>query len=310
MRRWFPILLLAAMLALLPGAAAAQETGQDGDFLLRVNSPLRVAPDDSVDTAMAVNADGTFDGVVRDTAIVINGTAVVNGRVNGDLTVINGQADLRDGARVNNVALINSTLIQAPGAQVTGQISRSTATFSPWAATAAWFVFWLGMTVATIVAGLLFAAIGGRQLSAAGAFLVTRPGAAILAALILAIGLPILGIVLVSTIVGIPLGLALFLILLPALWFVGYLIAGTRLGAVLLRAAGVQVAPEHPYLAAVVGPLVLQLIGLIPVIGSLVVALAGLYGVGGGAVLAWRAFRTPRTPRPEAPAAGAPAPAP
>src|SRR5690606_28854299 len=174
---------------------------------------------------------------------------------------------------------------------------------------AAWIIFWLGMTLLVVIAGLIFAAIGGRQLSAAGEFLATRPGPVVLGALILWIGLPILGVIAFPTIIGIPFGLAVFFVLLPALWVVGYLVAGTAFGAAVLKALGNRTSAEHPYFAAVVGLVLLQVIGLIPFIGGLIVALAGMYGAGGAALLAWRAFRTPRTRRPERPA-GAPAPAP
>nr|AKI85277.1 hypothetical protein [uncultured organism] len=308
MKRWILLVLGTAMLALLPSVALAQGPG-NGDFLLRVNSPLVVPPDDTVDTAMVVNAQGTFDGVIENAAVVINGTAVVNGVINGDLTVINGQADLRDGARVQNVALVNSTITQAPGAQVSGQVTRTTASFNPWNFTAVWLVFWLGMTVLVVIGGLIFAAIGGRQLSAAGEFLATRPGPVILAALIIGIGLPILGIIAFATVIGIPFGIAVFLVLLPAIWVIGYLVAGTTVGAAILRAVGNRTSAEHPYLASVVGLVILQIIGLIPFLGGLVVSLAGIYGAGGATLLAWHAFRTPRTRHPERPA-GAQAPAP
>nr|PZN65681.1 MAG: hypothetical protein DIU58_06765 [Sphaerobacter thermophilus] len=308
MKRWILLVLVTAMLALLPGVALAQEPGDD-DFLLRVNSQLTVPPDDTVETVMVINAQGTFDGVIENSAVVINGNAVVNGVINGDLTVINGQADLRDGARVRNVALVNSTINQAPGAQVTGQVTRTTATFNPWDFTAAWLVLWLGMTLLVVIGGLIFAAIGGRQLSAAGEFLATRPGPVILAALIIGIGLPILGVIAFPTIIGIPFGIAVFLVLLPAIWVIGYLIAGTTVGAALLKAFGNRTSAEHPYLAAVVGLVILQIIGLVPFIGGLIVALAGMYGAGGAPLPAWQGFRTPRTRRPQRPP-GAPAPAP
>ena len=63
---------------------------------------------------------------------------------------------------------------------------------------------------------------------------------------------------------------------------------GTRLGFFLtdLRKATPDLA--HPYLEAVLGVVIFQLIGLVPVVGGIVVALAGLFGAGAIVAHAWR----------------------
>jgi hypothetical protein len=54
---------------------------------------------------------------------------------------------------------------------------------------------------------------------------------------------------------------------------------------------------EHPYAAAAIGLLILQLVAIVPFFGWVVVGLAGLWGAGGIALVAWRAARgTPATP--------------
>jgi hypothetical protein len=50
------------------------------------------------------------------------------------------------------------------------------------------------------------------------------------------------------------------------------------------------VVRERPYLAAVIGLLVLQALGLVPVLG-IVSALASLFGFGAVVLLAWRTLR-------------------
>lgn len=309
MRRWFIIGLLALFTGLLPGVALAQGSpNQADDFLLRVNGPMHIGNDEHIGSAVSIGNNATIDGTVDSSLVVINGDAVVNGEVLGDLTVVSGTLDIRSGARVHNVSLVNSTMTQAPDARVTGTISRSTATVSDWQLRTAWFLFWGGITVLILLAGLLFAAIGGRQLTDAGNLLAREPLPVILISLGVGILLPILAILAFPTIVGIPFGLAIFFFVLPALWLVGYLIAGTKLGAVLLRAAGTTMTPEHPYLAALTGLLILQIIGLIPVLGGIVVALAGAFGAGGALLLAWRAFRTPGRPEAAEPMPARPEP--
>jgi hypothetical protein len=79
---------------------------------------------------------------------------------------------------------------------------------------------------------------------------------------------------------------AVLLFLLPILFLLGYIVAATRLGLAITgrmnRAYG-----EKPLLAAVLGVIILQIIGLVPFIGWLIVAIAGLWG---GAALAYTAF--------------------
>jgi hypothetical protein len=90
--------------------------------------------------------------------------------------------------------------------------------------------------------------------------------------------------------------------MLPLLWLLGYIVTGTRLGIWLTGLMGRQTG-DHPYLAAFLGVLALQLISFVPVLGWIVVAIAGLWGAGAIALLAWRAFRgKSQEPRAEIPA--------
>jgi hypothetical protein len=283
---------LLAVLLFAPGAAAQETRTADDGFLLRVNGTTTVGAAETTDSVVAVNGDAVVDGTVRDALVVISGNAAVTGRVEGDVLVVDGTLDLRPGASVADVTLVRGTLIQAPGATITGELSeRSEFVNVGWGSGLFSFVFWLGTTLVVLLAGLAFAAIGGRQLTGAGNLLTGQTGASLLAAAVVWIGLPILAVLALVTIVGIPLGLAVLVFVLPALWFLGYLVVGTRLGAVLARRFGAQDAPEHPYVAAVVGLFVFQVIGLVPVVGGLLVALAGFVGAGALGYLAYRAYR-------------------
>jgi hypothetical protein len=157
------------------------------------------------------------------------------------------------------------------------------------------------MTLLFVVVALIWAAIGGSQLSGVAGLLGARPGLAVLAAIIVWFVLPIVAVVAFITVIGIPIGLALLLVVVPLLWSLGYVTTGTRLGFFLddLRHAAPNLA--HPYLAAALGIIVLQLIGLIPVVGWIVVALAGLIGAGAIAVQAWRRASAPDNPSDLAP---------
>lgn len=303
-----PFLFVAGLLAtllLVPGAAAQEATTDDG-FLIRVNGTTTVGANEVTDNVIAINGDAVVDGTVRDTLVVVSGNATVTGRVEGDLLVVDGTLNLRPSASVADVTLVRGTVNQESGATITGELSeRSEFVNFGWGSGVFSFVFWLGTTIVVLLAGLAFAALGGRQLLAAGDLLSGRVGASILAAVILWIGLPILAVLALVTIVGIPLGLAIFFFVLPALWFLGYLVVGTRLGTLLARRFGGDDAPDQSYLAAIIGLFVFQVIALVPIVGGLLVALAGFVGAGALAYLAYRG----RDARRHAVARPAPAPA-
>lgn len=297
--RWrFAILLAAVLMALLPGVTLAQGTADQGDLLLRVNGPLDLPAGQEAGTVVVVNHDATIAGTVHDALVMVNNTAVVTGRVDGDVTIINGRLDLRSGAQVHNVSLVNSTITRAPDAVITGTSSTTTGFRWGWGSTLFSYLAWLAFTIVVVVAGLVFAAVGGRQLTDAGRLIVRQPGETILTAIlsgVIIIGLAIAAFV---TLIGIPLGVALLIFLMPVLWFLGYLVGGTELGIGILQAAGRRMTGDHPYLAAVVGLIILQAIGLIPVVGGLITFLVGVVGAGALVLLALRAWRG----RPERPA--------
>jgi hypothetical protein len=302
LRKRIAVLMAAALLALLPGAAMA-DNGDRGDFLLKVRGDVVVASGQSAGTVVVIDGNLLVEGTVRDTVVVISGTATIAGRVEDNVVVISGDLVLRSSADVKDVTLINSDLERASGATVRGEVRERDRLV--WGLGAVFsIVLWLGMTIGVIAGGLVFAAVGGRQLGVAARSLTGRVPASILAALGLWIALPILAALVFATVVGIPLAIGILVFLLPALWFLGYLAAGTRLGLALTGRMGRETG-LHPYSAAFLGLLILQLVFLVPGLGFLIVALAGLWGGGALVLMAWDAARSRGD---GAPAATAPPP--
>jgi hypothetical protein len=279
--------ILGVLLALLPGQALAQEP--DSGFILRASGDAAVAAGESADAVIVIDGNATIDGTVNDFLLVIDGDAIISGEARGNITVIDGRLILRSGSTIEDANLIDSSLEREDGATVTGDIDESADLAFGGIGTALSIIFWVGWTVIALAAALLAAAVAGRQLRRAALALTEELPQAILGAVVVWIGLPILAFLVLFTVVGIPLGIAAFL-LLPLLWLLGYIVTGTRLG-IWLTGLMQRPASDHPYLAAFLGVLALQLIGLIPVLGWIVVAVAGLWGAGAIALLAWRAFR-------------------
>lgn len=286
--KWSLAVLIGLLLAAFPGWAFAAGD-EDGDLLLRIRGDVAVAPGESVGSIIVIDGNATIDGSVSDTVLVINGDVIVNGTIDGDLTVISGKADLRSGSSVDNVTLIRSDLLRSEGASVTGEINeRDSLRFAEGFVAVFSILFWLTMTVVVIAAGLVFAAVGGRQLLASTQTMTGDAVNTILGVVFVWVALPIIAVLAIVTLIGLPLGLGVLIFLMPALWFLGLVVAGTRLGLAIVKVSGRQ-SGEHPYLASFVGLLILQLLILIPFLGVLVAFIAGLWGAGALAVTAFRA---------------------
>ena len=289
--RWrllFPLVMLA--LLLFPSVALAQDSTTNDDVLIRINGPINVGASETAGTVVIVSDNTNIAGIVEHDLVVVDGDATVTGTVEGNVTVISGTLNLRPASRVaGDVNLVRSDLNRAPGATVEGSLTRSSFEWSSWNFLAFSIYLWISFTIAIVIAGLIFAAVGGRQLTSAGNLIVNRLGSTIITAIIVGIGIPILAVVAMLTVLGIPLGIGLLLFLIPALWFFGYLVAGTKLGYTILR----RRQSDHPYLAAALGLFVLQIIGLIPFLGGLVTFIAGILGTGAIVLLAWNAWRGP-----------------
>jgi len=124
-----------------------------------------------------------------------------------------------------------------------------------------------------------------------------RLGATVAWGIAIAIGVPLLAILALVTLVGIPFGIALLLAAIPVL-LVAYATAAWILGRRVLRSR-----PDARWAALLAGWGILRLLALIPVAGALVGLAATVVGLGALAVAMWRARR------PRAPAAAHPAPA-
>jgi hypothetical protein len=292
MARRVAIVVLIAVL-FWPVSAAAQESidTKNDDVLIRVHGPITVGPNDTLDSVFGVSNDVTVDGTVRDTLWVVDGTATVNGRVDGDLVVIRGTLNLGPTAVVKDVTLVRSDFNRDPAATVTGDVHERSKLIDVsfgWGSFVFSFLFWLSTTIVVLVAGILFALLGPRPLVGGAATLTGRFGGSLVTALVIWIGLPILGIAAIFTLIGIPLGIAILLFALPVLWFLGYLVAGTRLGLAIVRSADPVAQRARLVGGVVLGLVIFQLIALIPFVGPLVAGLAGFLGAGALIYLAYR----------------------
>jgi hypothetical protein len=287
--KWLIGLILALPFILIPTVASAQSPqDNENDFTLRVRGDYTVAKGETVHSVVVIDGDLTVAGEVKNSAVVINGDAIVSGNVGDNLTVISGDIELHSTAVVDNLTSISGDIHRASGATILGDIhERDSVRFLWWAAGLISILVWFGMTIAIVASALIFAAFGGRQLTGAARAMTGDLVNTIIGGVFFWIGVPILAAIVAVTIVGLPLAIGVAIFLLPTFGFLGYLIAGTRLGIWLLGLGGREPG-ERPFLAAGIGTLALQLLVLIPFLG---VGLAVIAGVWGASALAFRLYR-------------------
>jgi hypothetical protein len=293
---------MVALVALLLGAGSAS-----------------AATDHVVITGGAVVPAGQTAGdvVVLDGAVTIAGHAIgdvvsvsgpvrVTGRVDGDLIAVSDRAVLGPTARVGgDLRYGDERPVLARGARVGGTISTEdwddAANGWGWISALAW---WLAVSISTLIVGALLVWLAPAALYAAERAVAERLGATIASGVAIAIGVPLLAILALVTLVGIPFGVALLLAAIPVL-LVAYATTAWIVGRRLLRNRSTS-----QWVALLAGWAILRVLALIPVVGALVGLAATIVGIGALAVALWRARRSGApTATPGAPAPGRPAPA-
>ena len=211
---------------------------------------------------------------------------------------MNGTLDLQAGTTVlGDVGQLNSEVTQAEGVEIGGSVNDLTgevAGFGMFIGAAA-LAIWIGVGISTLIVGLLLAGLAARQTRSATALIRSEPGKTFLVGLLAVIVPPILAVLAMATIVGIPAGLGLLIVVWPLVAFIGYVVAAIWLGEWLLGRREGAIPAERPYAAATVGLLVAFVIGLVPFVS----AVLSIFGLGAVVLAAWRTLRrTPATAQP------------
>jgi hypothetical protein len=276
-------LATVAVLFFVPASVAAADLPHDGSVVIQANADVTIPAGEHRDAVIVFGGDATIQGEVN-TVVVFDGTATLTGARVETLVVAGGTADIGPGSTVDQVRTLDSVYHATPGVVVGSYESVEPAVIAAAIAPLAVAV-WFGFVLTALLAGLVVAAIAGSQLRRAGESLTREPVTVGFAALGVLIGLPILVTLLAVSVVGIPAALAVALIAIPLVWFLGSVAVAVRIGDwVLLRLRG-SVEASHPVVAALIGLLVVGVVTVIPLIGLLV----GLAGAGAVLLVGWRA---------------------
>jgi cytoskeletal protein CcmA (bactofilin family) len=259
------------------------------------------ATDHVVITGGAVVAAGqtagdviVIDGTVRivghatGDVVSVSGPVRVTGRVDGDLIAVSDRAFLAPTARVGgDLRYGDERPVLAPGARVGGTIKHEgwgdAAHGWGWVGALAW---WLAVSISTLIVGALLVWLAPAALRSAERALRERLGASIGWGVALAIGVPLLAILALVTLVGIPFGIALLLTAIPVA-LVAYATSAWIVGRRALRNRS-----GSPWGALLAGWGILRVLALIPAVGALVGLAATVVGLGALAVAVWEARRS------------------
>jgi hypothetical protein len=305
-RRALTVLAALAVLltALLPGSAAARDTGD----AVVVTGRVDVQPGERAGTIVV--ADGNIDvrrGGQAEDVVAAAGDVRVAGRITGDLVTFGGRAFvLSSGVVDGDIRYGDKKPVIEPGATVGGDVEKIDTDLGGAAPFIGALVFWLAVSVSMLVLGLLLLWIAPRAADAARAQMRGGGwGPAAGVGLVLLIGLPLLALLAFVTLLGIPLAIALLLALLP-LAVLGYVTSAWLLGSAL-----VDSPPRRRWVAFLAGWAILRVVALIPFFGAIAFLIAAMFGLGalGRALWAARGTGGPAAPAaaggPESPAAPA-----
>jgi len=290
MRRAFFMLVVVALLA---GAAPAHAN----DDQIVITGDVEVPRGETAGDIVIVDGSVRIDGRVTGDVIAFSAPVRINGSVEGDVVGFAERVFIGPGGRVSGDLSYGDKgpVITGPGA-VGGKTEKLDVDelISPLGMFAAWIALWLAMSISSLLLGLALLWLAPRSLEAALEIARTATGPAIGIGLAVFFGLPAVAVLLMITVLGLPLGIALLLALLP-IYAIGYTTSAFLLGRAIVR------PPTSRFLAFLAGWGILRVIALVPGLGALAWFGATVFGLGALAVALWRSRRGPVTGAPPAP---------
>lgn len=309
-KRQLPLVLALLMALSLFGAVPAFAAGNQSGDQICTGDNITITTGQTVNNVFALgcNVDVEQGATVQGSIADFGGNVQVAGNVNGNIAGIGGNVLLTETATVNgNVNVVGGNYYIAPGATVHGNSGNTLlvppvppiAPVSPMQS-ASRQPFWGFNILGGIITALAFAALGAlvvifapnatkRVSDAAQAKPLNTIGVGCLTAFVF----PILAILLIITLIGIPVAFLLGIAAWAA-WIFGGIAIGLLAGEKILGAF--QVKNILPVVAAILGIVILMLLGQVPVLGWLLSCLVGLIGL--GAVVMTRFGTRPYPPTP------------
>lgn len=278
-----PLWLLALGLLLslaIPAGAPAQADAKPKDRVV-ITGPVVVDRGDTAGDVVVVDGDVLVRGTVKGDLVVVNGEVTLRGRVTGNVVAVADKVIIGSRGRVDgDLRYGDNKPVGATSDKVGGKVKRfdPQAIASPIGAGIVLGV-WLAVTVSIFLLGLILLLLAPR---AADAVARSGIGKSLLVGLLAFILLPIIAGIALVTVIGIPLGFVLLLLLVP-LYAISYVTGAWAVGRRILKPDKARI------LSFLVGLLIVRLLALIPIAGGLITFLVTLLGLGALFVAMFRA---------------------
>jgi hypothetical protein len=291
MRRALAIVFALTLLAIPVATALAADGGslpKTGRVIIATGD-VSVPSGEQADAVIVTNGTADIAGQVN-TVLVLDGDAVLTGATVETVVAVGGTVQLNAGTTVlGDVWTAGATVEQDPSAVVQGTVGSLDTQLATLGVLLVPILFLvsIGIGLVAIVAALVLAGLAARQVREAEDVIRRRPGTAIGAGILGVLVPPLLAGLMMITVIGIPLALAFLFVAWPAVAFAGYLVAAIFVGDALVGRMRGGAIEERPYLAAILGVLVLAVAGIVPFVG----AVASLFGLGALIVLGWEVWR-------------------
>jgi hypothetical protein len=277
-------------------ASPAFAQSDEGSPQVVITGRAIVAPNETNSSIVIADGPVLIAGTVTGSVVAFHGPVTISGTVDGSVYSFSDRVTLLSGARVDGDIRSQKTAVIASDATVGGTVGGVDFSKFNQAAWVSRYVWWFGVTVSTLLLGLLVLAFPERAQdalrTAAG-----RTWPSIGWGLIWFFALPIAAVILCVTIVGLPLGLAV-LFALGLIYLIGYVAAAWWLGGVVARRAS-------RFVAFLAGWGILRAAALIPFLAGALWTVATIFGLGLITIALW----SRRSPAAVVPAQAMPSPA-
>ncbi|HVP02377.1 MAG TPA: polymer-forming cytoskeletal protein [Solirubrobacteraceae bacterium] len=290
-----PLAIAACAVALAAAPPAAQaarsavpvSVGKPGDVLV-LRGHVSLLPGQSARTIGIVDGDVDIarGATVTGDVLAVDGTVRVAGVVRGHVVTVGGRALVASSGVVRKGIVYGSDApVLAPGARVSGSVKRIDVHVGRLAPFISGVLWWIAVSISSLVLGLLLLLVAPRAADATFERMRSGWGPAIGIGCAAFLGLPVIGVLALATIVGIPFGIGLLLALLP-LGALGYVTSAWLLGR--------RLHADGRLVAFIVGWGILRGLALLPLLGLIVFLAAMVFGLG---ALTWTLLQTGRDTR-------------
>jgi hypothetical protein len=269
--------------ALAQGSSPTPAPGIAAEDQIVLAGTVTVPQGERVGEVVVFSGRVEVDGVVTGDVVVFEGSVMVTGQVDGSVIAADGVIRLAGSARVGGDVLASEDVRIRQGAKVGGD-ARGATRFSLEAPLAVLgkLLGPVAVSFSVLLVGLALVFLAPRGADAVAEALTEAPLASLGWGVLAAVTVPIVSVALVVSVLGFPLGLALFLSL-GLWWLVGLTWAAWCAGRGLVR------APRGRSTAFLSGWAILAAVGLVPIVNAAAWTLAPILGLGAMLVAVWRA---------------------